>query len=322
MRGERHIGHRLLVRRRRQAQFEHTDRLPPVSHRREHASSGGAVLVDLDRLAGERAAMRCSGQGHALGAFPALGASGRRAPGVVEADQRPTAEVRDQEGDSGGAERVREPLAQYIGSGDRRGVLDVRKQLCEVQPRRSVVRHARTLRNHLKRTRSHTWTTTRSRVSLTRLARAHPSGGTVIERAAIVAEGANSEAVIARVPVRGAPAADENQPSTGTKSASTALLHPWKAGVTLPLSPSKHLGTPAGSTHRAARCSYCLVATAPVLELLRSGARSRTSATRSGCNGLAEMRFCGRPERAPLAPARRRPLLPCFEHSGSRRPRT
>jgi hypothetical protein len=28
----------------------------------------------------------------------------------------------------------------------------------------------------------------------------------------------------------------ENQPSTGTKSASTALLHPWKAAVTLPLS--------------------------------------------------------------------------------------
>ena len=31
---------------------------------------------------------------------------------------------------------------------------------------------------------------------VTRLARAHPSGGTVIERAAIVAEGADSEAVM------------------------------------------------------------------------------------------------------------------------------
>ena len=31
---------------------------------------------------------------------------------------------------------------------------------------------------------------------VTRLARAHPSGGTVIERAAIVAEGADSEAVL------------------------------------------------------------------------------------------------------------------------------
>ena len=31
---------------------------------------------------------------------------------------------------------------------------------------------------------------------VTRLARAHPSGGTVVERAAIVAEGADSEAVM------------------------------------------------------------------------------------------------------------------------------
>jgi len=34
------------------------------------------------------------------------------------------------------------------------------------------------------------------RSMVTRLARAHPSGGTVIERAAIVAEGADSEAVM------------------------------------------------------------------------------------------------------------------------------
>jgi hypothetical protein len=37
---------------------------------------------------------------------------------------------------------------------------------------------------------------------------------------------------------------DENQPPAGTKSASTALLHPWKAAVTLPLSRSMRLGTP------------------------------------------------------------------------------
>jgi len=35
------------------------------------------------------------------------------------------------------------------------------------------------------------------RTLLKRLARAHPSGGTVIERAAIMAEGADSEAVLA-----------------------------------------------------------------------------------------------------------------------------
>ena len=38
---------------------------------------------------------------------------------------------------------------------------------------------------------------------VTRLARAHPSGGTVIERAAIVAEGADSEAVMAWIAAHG-----------------------------------------------------------------------------------------------------------------------
>jgi hypothetical protein len=38
---------------------------------------------------------------------------------------------------------------------------------------------------------------------VTRLARAHPSGGTVIERAAIVAEGADSEAVMTWIAVHG-----------------------------------------------------------------------------------------------------------------------
>ena len=38
---------------------------------------------------------------------------------------------------------------------------------------------------------------------VTRLARAHPSGGTVIERAAIVAEGADFEAVMAWIVARG-----------------------------------------------------------------------------------------------------------------------
>jgi hypothetical protein len=41
------------------------------------------------------------------------------------------------------------------------------------------------------------------RSMVTRLARAHPSGGTVIERAAIVAEGADSEPVIAWIVAHG-----------------------------------------------------------------------------------------------------------------------
>ena len=41
------------------------------------------------------------------------------------------------------------------------------------------------------------------RLLVTRLARAHPSGGKVIERAAIVAAGGDSEAVIAWIVARG-----------------------------------------------------------------------------------------------------------------------
>jgi hypothetical protein len=41
------------------------------------------------------------------------------------------------------------------------------------------------------------------RALVTRLARAHPSGGTVIERAAIVAEGAEFEAVMAWILAHG-----------------------------------------------------------------------------------------------------------------------
>jgi hypothetical protein len=41
------------------------------------------------------------------------------------------------------------------------------------------------------------------RALVTRLARAHPSGGTVIERAAIVAEGADAEAVMRWIAAHG-----------------------------------------------------------------------------------------------------------------------
>lgn len=41
------------------------------------------------------------------------------------------------------------------------------------------------------------------RLLVTRLARAHPSGGTVIERAAIVAEGADSEALMTWIDAHG-----------------------------------------------------------------------------------------------------------------------
>jgi len=41
------------------------------------------------------------------------------------------------------------------------------------------------------------------RVLVTRLARAHPSGGTVVERAAIVSEGADANAVMTWIAARG-----------------------------------------------------------------------------------------------------------------------
>jgi hypothetical protein len=41
------------------------------------------------------------------------------------------------------------------------------------------------------------------RLLLTRLARAHPSGGTVVERSAIVAEGTGSEAVLSWIVAHG-----------------------------------------------------------------------------------------------------------------------
>jgi hypothetical protein len=41
------------------------------------------------------------------------------------------------------------------------------------------------------------------RALITRLARAHPAGGTVVERAAIVAEGADAEAVMSWIAAHG-----------------------------------------------------------------------------------------------------------------------
>jgi hypothetical protein len=50
---------------------------------------------------------------------------------------------------------------------------------------------------------------------VTRLARAHPSGGTVIERAAIVAEGADSQTVISWIAARGGEPEAAAETSTG-----------------------------------------------------------------------------------------------------------
>jgi hypothetical protein len=57
------------------------------------------------------------------------------------------------------------------------------------------------------------------RIMVSRLARAHPSGGTVIERAAIVAEGAGSDAVLTWITAHG------GQPEAMVETATRRGLH-------------------------------------------------------------------------------------------------
>jgi hypothetical protein len=57
------------------------------------------------------------------------------------------------------------------------------------------------------------------RALVTRLARPHPSGGTVIERAAIVAEGADAEAVMTWIAAHG------GTPEAATATATRHGLH-------------------------------------------------------------------------------------------------
>jgi hypothetical protein len=78
---------------------------------------------------------------------------------------------------------------------------------------------------------------------VTRLARAHPSGGTVVERAAIVAEGADSEAVMNWIVAHGG-----RPEATGDQSSRHGLhgsrLH--ASGGSEPRAPSRFV-LPAGA---------------------------------------------------------------------------
>jgi hypothetical protein len=136
--GERDLGLHSFVRRVVEHQFEHADGLAAVGHRREHARPAGAVLLE-DRLRGQRAPGQGSDQRHPLGGLVALGARGRAAAGVAEPDQRMAAEVRDQERDLPRGQLARKPLAEDVGGGERRRVLDGREQPFEVEPPRRVV---------------------------------------------------------------------------------------------------------------------------------------------------------------------------------------
>ena len=128
VRGERDLGQHLFVRRLAEKKFEHTDRFPAVGHRREHARPVRAVF-EYDRLGGQRAPGRASHQRHPHGGLLTLRARGRGVAGVAEPDQRVAAEVRDEKRNLAGVQFARKPLAEDVGSGERRSVLNGREQL-------------------------------------------------------------------------------------------------------------------------------------------------------------------------------------------------
>jgi hypothetical protein len=133
--GERDVGHHPFVGRFVEAELEHADGIPAVGHRREQASLLRSGFT-LDRLGRERAAVRGSHQGNSLCGLPPLRASGCSATRVAEPDECVAAEVRDEERQLAGTERVGQALAQDVDGGDGRGILDGREQRAEVQPRR------------------------------------------------------------------------------------------------------------------------------------------------------------------------------------------
>lgn len=81
------------------------------------------------------------------------------------------------------------------------------------------------------------------RTLLTRLARAHPAGGTVIERAAVVAEGADSEEVMAWILAHG------GKPEAAVETSTRHGLHGSRlhsSGASEPRAPSRFV-LPAGA---------------------------------------------------------------------------
>ena len=81
------------------------------------------------------------------------------------------------------------------------------------------------------------------KVLVTRLARAHPSGGTVIERAAIMAEGSGSSDVMAWVIGHG------GEPEAAVKTAAPSGLHGRRFGTgdTPPARTASRYVLPAGA---------------------------------------------------------------------------
>jgi hypothetical protein len=78
---------------------------------------------------------------------------------------------------------------------------------------------------------------------VTRLGRSHPSGGTVVERAAIVAEGADSRAVVTWIVDHGG-TPEVAVPTSHRRGLHGALMHP--GGGSEPRAPSRYV-LPAGA---------------------------------------------------------------------------
>ena len=127
MRRKSNIGHRLLNRDVLQPQLQNTDCFTAAGHGRKQPST--AMLDDhLDGLAGQRPPVRRPNQRYPLRGLPPLQPQHSLPARVAESNQRPPTEVRDQEADLAGTERVRQRRRHHIDRGDRRGRLDRRQQ--------------------------------------------------------------------------------------------------------------------------------------------------------------------------------------------------
>ena len=144
---EGHLIERRLVGLDRQTQLEHADRLAAVRHRREETDAGGAVSLGRDGLPEKRAALRGAAERHAFGRLAALRAlihfvARCRRCAVIQADERTTAEIGDQERNLGRAEHGTQAARDRVHGVDRRCVLDRGQQLGEIEPATGVPKHA------------------------------------------------------------------------------------------------------------------------------------------------------------------------------------
>ena len=153
VRGERDLGQHLFVRRLAEQELEHADGFPAVGHRREHAGAVRAVFDARPPARRARARASCPDQRHPLGGLVTLRARGCAAAGVAEPDERVAAEVGDEERHLARVQLARKPLAEDVGSGERRSVLDGREQRREIQPCGCMVLHARSVRHAPTRAR-------------------------------------------------------------------------------------------------------------------------------------------------------------------------